>query len=72
MIEGRRRPVGRGVTNFALLREARRHVIGIVCSLKILQVATHASRVRDVVIAVHVTLAALHTRVRARKRESCL
>jgi hypothetical protein len=70
MVECRGRPVSRVVTNFALLREARRYVIGIVRSLKILQVTTHASRVRDVVVAVHVALAALHTRVRTRQRKS--
>ena len=64
VIERRSRPRGCVVTNLALLRETRRHVIRIVRSLKILKVATDASRVRDVVVAVDVTLAALNTRVR--------
>jgi hypothetical protein len=72
VIERGCRPRGCVVANFALLRETRGGVIWIVRSLEILQVATHASSVRDVVLAVHVTLAALDTCVRARQRESGL
>jgi hypothetical protein len=64
VIERRRRPRGCVMTNLALLREPSRHVTGIVRPLEILQVTTDASRVRDVVVAVDVTLAALHTRMR--------
>ena len=62
MIERRGRPRGCVVTNFALLREARRRVIGIVRSLEILQVATDACGVGagQVVIIINVTLGALH------------
>jgi hypothetical protein len=60
------------VANFALLREPRRRVIGIVRSLEILQVATDAGCVRNIVIAVDVTLAALNTRVRSRQWKSGL
>jgi hypothetical protein len=63
VIERRRRPRGCVMTNLALLRETRRHVIGIVRPLEVLQVTTDTSRVRDVVVAVDVTLAALNTRV---------
>ena len=56
----------------ASLREIRLHVIGIRRALEILQVATHASRVRagQVVIVVHVALHALHAGMEAGQRES--
>jgi len=72
MVECRCRPCRRVVANFALLRESRRRVIGIVRSLEILQVATDAGCVRNIVIAVDVTLAALNTRVRSRQWKSGL
>ena len=47
-------------------------MIRLCRSLKVLQVAAHASRVRtgQVVVVVHVALHALHSAMRARQRES--
>src|SRR5437588_12951537 len=60
------------MARLASLREIRLHVIGIRRALEILQVATHASRVRagQVVIAVHVALRALHAGMEAGQREA--
>jgi hypothetical protein len=70
MIKCCRRPRRCVVANLALLGEARRDVIRVVGSLKILQMATHASSVRDVVVAIYVALSALHAGVCARQGET--
>jgi len=72
VIECRRRPRGCVVTDFTLLREACRHVIRIVGSLEILQVARDASRGRQIVIPIHMALRALHARVSSSQRETRL
>ncbi len=56
----------------ASLWEIRLHVIRICGALEVLQVATHASRVRagQIVIAVYVTLRTLQRRMRAGQREA--
>ena len=72
MIEGRARP-GRGVVALgARLREARLHVVRLRGALKVLQVSAHAGLIRAglVVVAIHVTLRALHRGVRPRQREA--
>ena len=63
-------PGCRTVAYLALLREAGRNVAGIVCALEIFQMAADTSRNSNVVVGVRVTLAALQTRVSARKRPS--
>ena len=57
----------------ARLCETRAHVIGSRCSLKIFQVATDAGSVGrgQIVVAIHVTLRALHIDVGAGERETC-
>ena len=72
MIKCCRRPRRCVVANLALLGEARRDVIRVVGSPKILQMATYASGVADVVVAIQVTLGALNARVRTSKRKSRL
>lgn len=59
------------MTSFATLREARGHVIGIVCLLKFLQVARRTGRVGagQVEIAVDVTLGARDGGVSASQRK---
>jgi len=54
------------------LREAGLHMVRSICALEILQVTAHASRIRagQVVIAIHVTLRALHAAVCSRQREA--
>ena len=59
-------PQHRVMTLFASLREAGLHVIGIGRSLIVLQVAAHARRSRDVVVAVDVAIRALPWRHRMR------
>ena len=63
-------PRNRAVALFTGLREARFRVIGIRRLLKILQMAAHARRVRDVVVVINVTLRALQLHVRAGQRKS--
>jgi len=72
VIEGGRVPIGRPVTNLALLWEASRRVVRVVCVLEILQVARHAYRGRQVVVPVGMTLSAGNLQVRSGKRESRL
>ena len=62
VIEGCRRPGGRGVALLTSLRERRLHVIRLGGALEILQVATDTSGIGagQVVVAVHVALRALH------------
>lgn len=64
------RPRGRGVALFARLRKARLHMVRVSRALEVLQVAGDAGRARDVVVAVDVTLIALHCRVRAGQSKS--
>jgi len=64
-------PRRRAVANFASLRIATRHVVRILRAFVIRQVARNASRHRDVVVIVHVTVHARRSRVRPRQRESC-
>ena len=59
------------MADFALLRESRRHVVGIRSPVEVCQVAAGASRAGQVVIAVDVTLRALHVGVGAGQWESC-
>src|SRR5437773_5416791 len=72
VIERRVTPRSRGVALLASLREIRLYVVRIGGALEILQVATHASRVRtgQVVIAGHVALHALHRDMCAGQREA--
>ena len=67
MIERCRTPGSRAVTDIALLREAGRNMVRVIRVLKISQVAAHASRGRDVVVAIHMALAALQPRVGTRQ-----
>jgi hypothetical protein len=71
VIEGRGLPSCSVVTSFATLREACGHVIGIVCLLKILQVARRTGRVGagQIEIAVDVTLCAGNGGVSACQRK---
>ena len=54
------------------LREPGLHVVRLRCALEIFQVATHAGGIRagQVVIAIHVTLCALHRGMRSGQRET--
>jgi len=63
MIKRGRRPGRRVVTDFALLREARRSVVRIGRSVEILQVATDACRHGKVVVAIQMALRARHAHV---------
>ena len=65
MIEGRAGPVGGAVALLAGLRKSRLYVIRIRRALEVFQVAADAGSIRagQVVVAVHVTLRALHTGV---------
>src|SRR5215472_9288035 len=72
VIEGRVRTRSRVVALLTSLREARLHVIRIRGSLEVLQVATHARRVRvrQVVVVVDMALCALHSCVRTAQGKS--
>jgi hypothetical protein len=72
VIEGRGLPSCSVVTSFATLREACGHVIGIVCLLKILQVARRTGRVGagQIEIPVDVTLCARDGGVSASQRKA--
>ena len=72
VIESSRGPVGGTVAHFALLREAAGDVIRVVGALIILEMATDAGGGGQVVIAVDVTLSALHAYVRPSQRECSL
>jgi len=65
-------PRGRVVALLAGLRKSGLHMVGLRRALEIFQVAADAGgvRARQVVVAVHVALRALHTRVRAGQREA--
>jgi hypothetical protein len=69
MIEGSRSPIGSAVAHFTLLREARCNVIRVVRSLEILEMATDARGVGDVVVPIDVALSALHLGVSSGERE---
>ena len=72
MIEIRRRPPAGGVADFTGLREILLHVIGIVRSLVVLQVARDARGIGDVVVVIGVAIGALARRhgVQAGQREA--
>lgn len=70
VVKGSATPVGRVVALLTGLREICADVIRVGRGLVILQVASHARRVREVVIVVDVTLRALQGGVSARQRES--
>jgi hypothetical protein len=61
VVEGRGSPGRRVVAHLTLLREACRHMIGIVGRLELIQVTAHACRIRDVVVSIRVALAALYS-----------
>ena len=63
-------PGCRTVAYVALLWESGRNVVRTVRALEILQVATHAGRVGDVVVRIGVALATLQSGVSARQRPS--
>ena len=63
-------PNRRVVAEVARLRETCRHVAGIIGCVEIVQVAVHAGRAGDVVIAVDVALGALQRGVGAGKRKA--
>ena len=62
VIEVRRGPAAGGVACLASLREASPHMIGVIRSLEILQVAGDAGPVGDVVVVVNVAVRALARR----------
>jgi len=72
VVKGRTSPRRGVVALLASLREASRHVVGIRGALEVFQVAAHARRIGtgEVVVAIHVTLRALHRGVRPRQREA--
>lgn len=70
VVERSRNPCARVVAHVALLGESNLHVVGVVRILEILQMAADAGSVRQLVIVVHVALAALKRRVHAGKRET--
>ena len=72
MVEGRGLPRRCAVADVALLGKSSSHVIRIRRALVILQVATHAGGIRQVVIPVDVTIAALQFQVPSRQRETAL
>lgn len=72
VVEGRVVPVARVMADLALLRESCGSVIGIRGSLVILQVATGAGGVRDVVVSIHMALTALYAGMRSRQRPTRL
>jgi hypothetical protein len=64
VIEGSRGPVRGAVAHFALLRETRRDVTRVVCTLEIFQVTAHARGGAEVEVPVHVAERTLHLLVR--------
>ena len=60
VIEGCGSPIRSAVADFTLLGEAAGHVIRIVGALIVLEMAAYASRGADAVVAIGMTLAALH------------
>lgn len=65
-------PVRSTVADLALLRKPGCSVIRIVCTLKILQMATDTSGDGQVVVSVGMALRALHADMRSRQGESGL
>lgn len=65
VVERRRHPGRRAVAHLTLLRESDGYVVWIVGPLEVLQVARHARGGRQVVVAVHMALSALHRDVRS-------
>jgi len=72
VIKARWNPRCGGVADFALLREARRHVVRIRCPLKILQVARSAQSAGQTVVPIHVALLTLNGGVEAGERPAGL
>lgn len=70
VVERSRNPCARVVAHVALLGESNLHVVGVVRILEILQMAADAGSVRQLVIVVHVALAALQRCVESRERKS--
>ena len=70
VIKARRNPVRSAVAHLALLREPCRDVIRVVRPLEIFKVATHARRVRDVVVSIDVALGTLHLDVSSGQSEA--
>jgi hypothetical protein len=70
VIEGGPAPVRRSVADLALLRKPGRGMIGIVGTLKILQVAADARGDGQVIVPVGMALRALHADVCPRQREA--
>jgi len=70
MVESGRRPGSGAVAYVALLREPGRHVTGIFSPLEVLKVTIHASRAREVVVAVGMALGALYVDMCAGERPS--
>lgn len=70
VIESCRHPCCGGVADIASLRNSGGHVVGIVRSLIVPQVAPHASGRRQIEVAICVALVALQVRVSSRQRES--
>lgn len=69
VIELGAQPLRRVVTKLAILRESGRHVIGVVGSLVILQMARRAGGAQGRILSARMTLRTGHCRVSARERE---
>ena len=69
MIETRSRPLGRVVAHGAILRETPGHMVRILRSVVINEVASHAGLIQSVVRAAPVTARARQRRVAAGQRE---
>ncbi len=67
VIEACRGPGGCVMAHVALLRKSSRNVVRVIGALEVFEMATHACSISDVVIAIGVTLGALHIGVRAGK-----
>jgi|SRR6476646_8388884 len=72
VVEGGTVPIRSRVANLALLGKPGCGVIRIVCTLKILQMATDASGDGQIVVPVGMALRALHADMRPRQGESRL
>ena len=72
VVESGIRPGRRGVAGFARLRHSGLHMVGIGCSLIVLQVAGDAGGVGQAVISINVALRTLQRDVRAGQRKAGL
>ena len=70
VIEACRNPRRCVVAYLTLLWEAGSDVIGVRCTLEILEVAAHTGRAGQVVIVIDMALGALHRRMDASQREA--